>query len=70
MEDAMAFGVFNPPKSARSSSLGFRSSLVLAKLGFDLRGHYEDLLNEPLPDDLGRLLMQLQEREVPRASLR
>jgi hypothetical protein len=66
----MVFGVFNPPKPARSSKLGFRSSLVLAKLGFDLRSQYEDLLSEPLPDDLGRLVNQLQEREVPRASLR
>jgi hypothetical protein len=66
----MAFGAFNPPRWAKSSNFGFRSSLVLAKLGFDLRGHYEDLLSEPLPDDLGRLVSRLEEREVPRASLR
>ena len=66
----MVFGAFNPPRGAKSSNFGFRSSLVLAKLGFDLRGHYEDVLSEPLPDDLSRLLTQLQDREVPRASLR
>jgi hypothetical protein len=66
----MAFGAFNPPRWAKSSNFGFRSSLVLAKLGYDLRRHYEDLLSEPLPDDLDRLVNQLADREVPRASLR
>jgi len=66
----MVSRAFNPSHSTKSSSLGFRSPLVLAKLGFDLRSHYEDLLSEPLPDDLGRLLNQLQDREVPRASSR
>ena len=66
----MVFGAFNPPRWAKSSNFGFRSSLFLAKLGFDLRSRYEDVLSEPLPDDLGRLVSQLQEREVPRASLR
>ena len=66
----MVFGAFNPSRSTKSSHLGFRSSLVLAKLGFDLRRHYEDLLSEPLPGDLDRLVNQLQELEVPRASLR
>jgi hypothetical protein len=66
----MVFRAFNPPKSTKFSQLGFRSTFVLAKLGFDLRSQYEDLLSETLPDDLGRLLNQLQEREVPRASLR
>ena len=66
----MIFTAFNAPKSPKSSKMGPRSALVLAKLGFDLRNQYEDLLSEPLPDELSRLLYQLQEREVPGASLR
>ena len=66
----MVFRAFNMPKSPTSSHLGFRSSLVLAKLGFDLRDQYEDLLSEPLPEELGRLLNRLEDRDVPRASSR
>ena len=66
----MVFRAFNPPKSTKSWNLGFRSALVLAKLGFDLRSQYEGVLSEPLPDDIGRLVSQLEDREVPRASLR
>jgi Anti-sigma factor NepR len=66
----MLFRAFNPPTSAKSARFGFRSALLLAKLGFDLRHQYEDLLSEPLPDDLGRLVSQLEERDVPRSSLR
>ena len=39
--------------------MGFRSRLVLAKLGFDLRQRYDDLLGRELPDELGRLAPQL-----------
>lgn len=35
--------------------LGCRSPLVLMKLGFDLRGHYDALLAAPLPEGLQRL---------------
>jgi Anti-sigma factor NepR len=65
----MDFRAFNT-KPPRSSKMGFRSSLVLAKLGFDLRNHYDDLLDEPLPEEISRLLQQLEERDVPRVSLR
>jgi hypothetical protein len=39
--------------------MGFRSRLVLAKLGFDLRQRYDDLLGRELPDELGRLASKL-----------
>ena len=39
--------------------MGFRSRLVLAKLGFDLRQRYDDLFGRELPDELGRLASQL-----------
>jgi hypothetical protein len=65
----MDFRAFNPSK-LRSSKMGARSSLVLAKLGFDLRDHYEGLLDEPLPAEISRLIQRLEEREVPRASSR
>jgi Anti-sigma factor NepR len=64
----MDYRAFNT--KPRSSKMGFRSSLVLAKLGFDLRNHYDDLLDEPLPEEISRILQQLEERDVPRASLR
>jgi hypothetical protein len=63
----MEFRAFNAAKSTR---MGFRSPLVLAKLGFDLRDHYDDMLSEPLPEELGRLVNLLEERDVPRASSR
>ena len=64
----MDFQAFNPSKPP--SKMGVRSSLVLAKLGFDLRDHYEGLLDESLPEELRRLIHHLQEREAPRASQR
>ena len=65
----MEFQAFNPSKP-RSSKMGARSALVLAKLGFDLRDHYEGLLDEPLPAEMSRLIQCLHEREAPRASSR
>ncbi len=32
--------------------LGFRSTLVLAKIGYDLREQYSGLLEEPLPPEI------------------
>ena len=40
----------------RLLNLGPRSRLVLMKLGFDLRSHYDDVLNEPVPDQLKPLV--------------
>ena len=39
------------PPLPEASRLGVRSQTVLAKLGFDLRGYYEDLIDNPLPDE-------------------
>jgi hypothetical protein len=36
--------------------MGFRSVLVLMKLGFDMRKHYDEVLNEAIPDELIRAL--------------
>jgi hypothetical protein len=36
-----------------------RSPLVLMKLGFDLRTYYEDLVDDPLPEDLQCLIERL-----------
>ena len=38
--------------------LGPRSRLVLAKLGFDMRASYDDLLKEPLPESHTSLHMK------------
>ena len=50
------------PKNDEAARLGFRSPLFLAKLGFDLRDRYDDLLSEPLPDEFRRSLDRLNER--------
>jgi hypothetical protein len=39
-----------------ASQMGFRSVLVLMKLGFDMRKHYDEVLNEAIPDELIRAL--------------
>jgi hypothetical protein len=49
---------------AMTTRMGFRSLFVLAKLGFDLREHYDYLLEEPLPDDISRPLQALAARDI------
>ena len=39
--------------------LGFRSTFVLAKLGYDLRELYQDVLKEPFPGEIERPLERL-----------
>ncbi len=39
-----------------ASQMGFRSVLVLMKLGFEMRKHYDEVLNEAIPDELIRPL--------------
>ena len=36
---------------------------VLAKLGFDLRGYYEDLIHEPLPEEFRKSLNAVSSQE-------
>ncbi len=55
----MLFGRRKPTPLPEASRMGFRSRLVLAKLGFDLRQRYDALIGRELPDQLGRLASQL-----------
>ena len=48
------------PPLADATRMGFRDKLVLCKLGFDLRDHYEHLVNEPLPDALDQSIKSLE----------
>jgi hypothetical protein len=43
--------------------MGFRSLLVLMKLGFEMREHYDEVLNEAIPDELIRPLGVMAARE-------
>jgi hypothetical protein len=49
--------------SQDASQMGFRSVLVLMKLGFELRMHYDEVLNEPIPDELIRALNAMAARK-------
>ena len=60
----MLFGRRKPTPLSEASRMGFRSRLVLAKLGFDLRQRYDALLGHALPDELGRLASQLNPNVV------
>jgi hypothetical protein len=55
----MLFGRRKPGPLPEASRMGFRSRLVLAKLGFDLRQRYDALIGRELPEELGRLASQL-----------
>ena len=48
------------PPLLQAARMGFRSRLVLEKLGFDLRKHYEELLSEELPHEWVRLSQLLE----------
>ena len=54
-----------PPPLAEASRLGFASKLVLAKIGFELRREYDDVVREPLPDEWKRTVEVLREDAVP-----
>jgi hypothetical protein len=58
------------PVNEEACRLGFRSRLVLAKLGFDLRDHYEEALSQPLPEALRHSLDRLDPRPERRLALR
>ena len=55
----MLFGRRKPAPLPEASRMGFRSRLVLAKLGFDLRQRYDAQLGRELPDELGQLASRL-----------
>jgi hypothetical protein len=46
-----------------ASQMGFRSVLVLMKLGFEMRKHYDEVLKEPIPDELIRPLNAMAVRK-------
>jgi hypothetical protein len=54
----MLFRRRRPEPLAEAAHMGFRSRLVLAKLGFDLRAQYDELASEP-PEDIAVLIRQL-----------
>jgi hypothetical protein len=55
----MFFELNARPEPVDGSRLGFRSPLVLAKLGFDLRASYDAMIEEPLPPEISRLIWAL-----------
>jgi hypothetical protein len=55
----MLFGRRKPGPLPEASRMGFRSRLVLAKLGFDLRQRYDALLGRELPHELEQLASRL-----------
>jgi hypothetical protein len=55
----MLFGRRKPAPLPEASRMGFRSRLVLPKLGFDLRQRYDALIGHELPDELGQLASRL-----------
>ena len=48
-----------PAPLSAAARMGFRSKLVLMKLGHDLREQYDPVLEEELPDDLADLAARL-----------
>ena len=46
-----------------ASQMGFRSVLVLMKLGFEMREHYDEVLNDAIPDEFIRSLGVMAARE-------
>ncbi len=55
----MFFALDAKAEPVDGSRLGFRSPLVLAKLGFDLRASYDAMIEEPLPAEISRLVWAL-----------
>jgi len=51
------------PPLPDASRLGVQSKTVLAKLGFDLRGYYRSLIDEPLPDEFRESINAISSKE-------
>jgi hypothetical protein len=60
----MLFGRRKPTPLPEASRMGFRSRLVLEKLGFDLRQRYDALIGRELPDELGQLASRLNRDSI------
>ena len=65
----MLFGRRKPGPLPEASRMGFRSRLVLEKLGFDLRQRYDALLGHELPDELGQLASRLNRDGIVRLGM-
>ena len=50
------------PNPFEDQRLGPRSPFVLAKIGYDLREGYNDVVEQPLPEELQRAVEQLPEK--------
>jgi hypothetical protein len=61
----MIFGHSKPEPLPEAARMGFRSRLVLEKLGFELRRRYDDELGE-LPPELHRLAERMNPGGVVR----
>jgi hypothetical protein len=55
----MLFGRRKPAPLTAASRMGFRSILVLAKLGYDLREEYAGVLAEEFPEEIAALAARL-----------
>ncbi len=55
----MFFRSGSKDEGAGEPKLGFRSTLVLAKLGYDLREQYNGVLNEPMTPELEQAVARL-----------
>lgn len=53
------FGSDRKDEGSGEPKLGFRSTLVLAKIGYDLREQYNVALNEPMAPELEQALERL-----------
>jgi hypothetical protein len=51
------------PPLPEAYRLGVQSKTVLAKLGFDLRGYDQSLIDEPLPDEFRKSLNAISSKE-------
>ena len=60
----MLFKNHKPPPLPEASRMGFRSLLVLKKLGFDLRERYDALLDNHLTGEIARLASRLDPDRV------
>jgi hypothetical protein len=62
----MLFAHVRPEPLPEAARMGFRSRLVLEKLGFELRERYDGLMDDALPGEIGRLASRLDPDRVVR----
>lgn len=62
----MLFAHAKPEPLPEAARMGFRSRLVLEKLGFELRERYDALVGGALPGEIGRLASRLDPNRVVR----